>query len=164
MRVLIIEDDELIGDGLQAGLSALGFACDWLRDGKQGLAGIGAANARNLYASTGYFAGSTAPAAKAFLDRFNQRFSAQAPGLSTLTESVYEGFLMLQAIATKAKSLDVAKMDAASEGASYQGPRGTVTMRARHVEQDVFVADVTDKGFRVVKTFPRIGAGQTCKV
>jgi two-component system response regulator QseB len=36
MRVLIIEDDELIGDGLQAGLSALGFACDWLRDGKQG--------------------------------------------------------------------------------------------------------------------------------
>ncbi|MDC7700922.1 response regulator [Vogesella indigofera] len=43
MRVLIIEDDELIGDGLQAGLSALGFACDWLRDGKQGLAGIGAA-------------------------------------------------------------------------------------------------------------------------
>ena len=86
------------------------------------------------------------------------------PGLSTLTESVYEGFLMLQAIATKAKSLDVAKMDAASEGASYQGPRGTVTMRARHVEQDVFVADVTDKGFRVVKTFPRIGAGQTCKV
>lgn len=128
------------------------------------LAGIGVANARNLYASTGYFAGSTAPAAKAFLERFNQRFSAQAPGLSTLTESVYEGFLMLQAIATKAKSLDVAKMDAASEGASYQGPRGTVTMRARHVEQDVFVADVTDKGFRVVKTFPRIGSGQTCKV
>lgn len=43
MRILIVEDDYLIGDGLQTGLSALGFACDWLRDGKQGLAGIGAA-------------------------------------------------------------------------------------------------------------------------
>lgn len=128
------------------------------------LAGIGVANARNLYSSTGYFANSTTPAAKAFLDKFSKRFQAQASGLSTLTESVYEGFLMLQAVATKAQSLDAAKMDAASEGASYSGPRGTVTMLARHVEQDVFVADVNDKGFRVIKSFSRVGSGQTCKV
>ncbi len=128
------------------------------------LAGIGFSNARNLYSATGYFASNPAPAAKTFLDRYNQRFGPQAPALSTLSESVYEGFLMLQAIAAKARSLDVAKMDAASEGASYSGPRGTVTMRARHVEQDVFVADVNDQGFRVVKTFSRVGSGQTCKV
>ena len=36
--------------------------------------------------------------------------------------------------------------------------------KARHVEQDVYVADVDDKGFRVVKTFARVGSGQTCKV
>lgn len=128
------------------------------------LAGIGLSNARNLYAATGFFANNTAPATKTFLDAYNKRFGAQAPQLSTLSESVYEGFLMLQAIADKARSLDVAKLDAASEGASYSGPRGTVTMKARHVEQDVFVADVNEQGFRVVKTFPRIGSGQTCKV
>ena len=36
MRVLIIEDDELLGDGLAAGLSALGFAVDWFKDARRG--------------------------------------------------------------------------------------------------------------------------------
>jgi phage-related baseplate assembly protein len=53
-------------------------------------------------------------------------------------------------------------MDAACEGASYSGPRGAVTMKARHVEQDVYVADVGDKGFRIVKSFSRVSSGQTC--
>ncbi|MBS0401729.1 MAG: DNA-binding response regulator, partial [Proteobacteria bacterium] len=30
MRVLIVEDDPLLGDGLAAGLRALGFSVDWL--------------------------------------------------------------------------------------------------------------------------------------
>ncbi|HET9700510.1 MAG TPA: response regulator [Burkholderiales bacterium] len=33
MRILIIEDDPLLGDGLQSGLKHLGFAPDWVRDG-----------------------------------------------------------------------------------------------------------------------------------
>ncbi|HEX9180471.1 MAG TPA: response regulator [Burkholderiales bacterium] len=33
MRILIIEDDPLLGDGLQAGLRHLGFTPDWVRDG-----------------------------------------------------------------------------------------------------------------------------------
>jgi ABC-type branched-subunit amino acid transport system substrate-binding protein len=128
------------------------------------LMGIGNANARNLYSSAGYFANIQTPAARAFSEAYFKRFGPQAPALNGLAQSVYEGFLMLESIAGRAKSLDVAKLDAASEGASYSGPRGPVTMRARHVEQDVYVADVTDKGFRVVKTFPRVGSGQTCKV
>jgi len=128
------------------------------------LAGIGAANARNLYSSAGYFANIQTPAAKAFSEAYFKKFGAQAPALNGLAESVYEGFLMLDAISAKAKSLEVAKMDPASEGASYNGPRGAVTMHARHVEQDIYLADVDDKGFRVVKTFPRIASGQTCKV
>ncbi|MGJ7609475.1 MULTISPECIES: substrate-binding domain-containing protein [unclassified Variovorax] len=128
------------------------------------LAGIGLANARNLYSSAGYFANIETPAAKAFSDAYFKRFGAQAPALNGLAESVYEGFLMLEAIAARAKSLDVAKMEPASEGATYSGPRGTVTMHARHVDQDIYLADVGDKGFRVVKTFPHIASGQTCKV
>lgn len=33
MRILIVEDDELLGEGLASGLAALGFATDWFRDG-----------------------------------------------------------------------------------------------------------------------------------
>lgn len=33
MRVLVIEDDDLLGDAIQAGLKQLGYAVDWMRDG-----------------------------------------------------------------------------------------------------------------------------------
>jgi two-component system OmpR family response regulator/two-component system response regulator QseB len=42
MRVLLIEDDPLLGDALQAGLRDNGFAVEWLRDGEAGLAALGA--------------------------------------------------------------------------------------------------------------------------
>ncbi|BCG10819.1 MULTISPECIES: quorum sensing response regulator transcription factor QseB [Buttiauxella] len=36
MRILLIEDDKLIGDGLKAGLTKMGFSVDWFTDGLQG--------------------------------------------------------------------------------------------------------------------------------
>ena len=33
MRILIVEDDPLLGDGIASGLRSLGFAVDWLADG-----------------------------------------------------------------------------------------------------------------------------------
>jgi DNA-binding response OmpR family regulator len=33
MRILLAEDDPLLGDGLRAGLKQLGFLVDWVRDG-----------------------------------------------------------------------------------------------------------------------------------
>lgn len=37
MRILLIEDDRLIGDGLKVGLTKLGFTLDWFMDGNLGL-------------------------------------------------------------------------------------------------------------------------------
>lgn len=34
MRILLIEDDPLLGDGIQVGLGLTGFAVDWVRDGE----------------------------------------------------------------------------------------------------------------------------------
>lgn len=34
MRILLAEDDSMLGDGLRAGLRQLGFQVDWVRDGK----------------------------------------------------------------------------------------------------------------------------------
>jgi len=36
MRILLVEDDALLGDGIQKSLSHLGFTVDWMKDGKQG--------------------------------------------------------------------------------------------------------------------------------
>ncbi|MDR0479023.1 MAG: response regulator [Burkholderiaceae bacterium] len=44
MRILLIEDDAAIGDGLRAGLSRLGFTVDWFTDGQTGLAALPAAS------------------------------------------------------------------------------------------------------------------------
>ncbi|HET9644921.1 MAG TPA: response regulator, partial [Burkholderiaceae bacterium] len=33
MRILLVEDDPLLGDGLRAGLRQQGFQVDWVRDG-----------------------------------------------------------------------------------------------------------------------------------
>ncbi|QJT82692.1 quorum sensing response regulator transcription factor QseB [Kosakonia sp. MUSA4] len=43
MRILLIEDDTLIGDGIKAGLSKKGFSVDWFTEGKQGQSALFAA-------------------------------------------------------------------------------------------------------------------------
>lgn len=43
MRILLIEDDLLIGDGIKAGLSRQGFSVDWLTDGIAGEQAVEAA-------------------------------------------------------------------------------------------------------------------------
>lgn len=43
MRVLLIEDDKLIGDGIKAGLIKMGFSVDWFTEGKQGLSALDSA-------------------------------------------------------------------------------------------------------------------------
>ena len=42
MRILLVEDDRLLGDGLQAGLTQAGYAVEWLRDGEAAVAALSA--------------------------------------------------------------------------------------------------------------------------
>lgn len=43
MRILLIEDDRLIGDGIKAGLGKMGFSVDWFHSGNAGYQAISAA-------------------------------------------------------------------------------------------------------------------------
>ena len=43
MRILLIEDDNLIGEGLKLGLTKSGFNVDWFTDGKTGLTALSSA-------------------------------------------------------------------------------------------------------------------------
>jgi two-component system OmpR family response regulator/two-component system response regulator QseB len=40
MRVLVVEDDPLLGDALRVGLAQAGFSTDWARDGRAGLVAL----------------------------------------------------------------------------------------------------------------------------
>lgn len=40
MRLLLIEDDELLGDAIKAGLSQFGYIVDWLKDGEAARAAL----------------------------------------------------------------------------------------------------------------------------
>lgn len=40
MRILLVEDDTLMGDGVKAGIAQDGYAVDWVQDGKSALAAI----------------------------------------------------------------------------------------------------------------------------
>lgn len=40
MRILLVEDDRLIGDGIKAGLTKMGFRVDWFTDGETGRAAL----------------------------------------------------------------------------------------------------------------------------
>lgn len=40
MRLLLVEDDPVLGDGLSTGLSQAGFTVDWMQDGQQGAAAL----------------------------------------------------------------------------------------------------------------------------
>ena len=42
MRILLVEDDRLLGDGLQAGLTQAGYAVEWMRDGEAAVAALSA--------------------------------------------------------------------------------------------------------------------------
>ena len=44
MRILLIEDDNLIGEGLKLGLTKSGFNVDWFTDGKTGLTALSSAH------------------------------------------------------------------------------------------------------------------------
>ena len=37
MRILLVEDDKLLGDGIRAGLMLASYAVDWVRDGEMAL-------------------------------------------------------------------------------------------------------------------------------
>ncbi|MEM9104378.1 MAG: substrate-binding domain-containing protein [Pseudomonadota bacterium] len=126
------------------------------------LAGIGAENSKNLFSSAGYFGSIDTPAAKAFAEKYHSTFGEEAAALNTLGESCYEGMKLLQALATKADSLDVAAFEGAADGTSYEGPRGVATMSDRHVSRDVYLAEADGASFKVIETFKEIGAGDNC--
>lgn len=105
------------------------------------LLAIGEAGTEQLYVSTGYLGSMATPANGALLEQYHGVFGAQAPLLNGLGESCFEGFRFLSAAAAKAESLDVRAVARASDGLTYQGPRGRMRMRRNRVDMPIYLAE-----------------------
>ncbi|MEH6520768.1 substrate-binding domain-containing protein [Sulfitobacter sp.] len=126
------------------------------------LAGIGADNTKRLFSTSGYFSSIKGEAAATFAADYAATYGTDAPALNTLGQSSYEGLMLLDALAEKAGSLDVAAMDAAAEGLTWSTPRGNNTLTGRHMAQTIYLADGTSGAFEVVTSFDNIASSEAC--
>jgi urea transport system substrate-binding protein len=135
-----------------------GLARDMLRlsvaSEENTLLGIGARHAENFYFTAGYLAVLDTPANQAFLDRYHNAFGSDAPMPNTIGQSCYEGIRLYAELARRAGSLGVDQLSRVSEGLSYSGGRGRVTMRARHLLSDIYLAEADGLAFRILEHFP----------
>jgi urea transport system substrate-binding protein len=110
----------------------------------------GADSTRGICATAAYFESLTTPESLDFGWRYTKRFGHDAPTLNSLGESCYEGVMMLAALARQAQSLDALQMSALADSVSYEGPRGELKVRDRHVDQRVYLAEAADVEFDVI--------------
>ncbi|RIV41475.1 hypothetical protein D2L64_01915 [Micromonospora radicis] len=114
------------------------------------LLGSGAANTRRLFSTAGFFAGLVTPENLDFHGAFARRFGLEAPPLGSLGESCYEGVMLLAALIAKAGTLDVRAVEASADVVSYDGPRGELRLRRRHVRQRIYLAEADGLDFTVL--------------
>jgi len=105
-----------------------------------------------------YFQEVETPANAAFLQKFRAKFGANTPYLGgELAMRTYVGLHLWAEGVRRAKSADRLKViEALQSGISFDGPPGRTTLdpKTNHVTLDVFVAEVQNRGFKVLQHFP----------
>ncbi|MER6671907.1 substrate-binding domain-containing protein [Streptomyces sp. NPDC000983] len=104
----------------------------------------------DLYSTAGFFASLANQDTLDFHGRYAGRYGVQAPALGSLGESCYEGVLLLAALLRRAGTLDVTAIGAAADTVSYEGPRGLMHLRGRHVRQRIYLARAEGLDFDVL--------------
>ena len=126
------------------------------------LAGIGAESSKGLYGCMSYYANIDTPENHAFKAAYKAKYGDKAPVLSLLGADCYAGVKFIEAVVTKAKGTQAAKVAAAANGLTFDTPTGRMTMRHRHVDKNMFLAECRGTEFQVVETFRNVKSGQTC--
>ncbi|MEU4085863.1 substrate-binding domain-containing protein [Streptomyces aureus] len=108
----------------------------------------------DLFSTAGFFASLANQDTLDFHGRYAGRFGFDAPAPGSLGESCYEGVLLLASLIERARALDVSAICAAAETVSYEGPRGLLHLRDRHVRQRIYLAEADGVDFNVVAQLP----------
>jgi ABC-type branched-subunit amino acid transport system substrate-binding protein len=117
------------------------------------LLGIGADKTANLFAASGYFAGVPTAHNEAFCNAYYDAFGSCAPVPGATAQSNYEGLYFLEALARRARSLNLPSLTEAAEGAVYRGGRGPVGLRRHRAEMPIYLAEADGFDFRLVEKF-----------
>jgi urea transport system substrate-binding protein len=120
---------------------------------EHGLLGIGGDGTGELYASMGYFRGLGTDASLGFAERYVKRFGSAAPMLNAHGQGCYEAVAMLAALAQRAGSLAVPRLDAVADGVSITSARGPLTLLRRQVRQPVLLGRADGLEFFLEKPF-----------
>ncbi|NAZ85342.1 substrate-binding domain-containing protein [Kineococcus indalonis] len=110
----------------------------------------GADATRDLFASASYFRSLATASAVELCSAYVHQHGPDAPPLNNAAESCYEGLMALAALARRAGSLEVGRMQAVSSGTGYDGPRGPVSFAGNHLEQQVHLAAADGYDFDVL--------------
>jgi ABC-type branched-subunit amino acid transport system substrate-binding protein len=114
------------------------------------LLATGAQATDNLWATAGYFESLATAESLEFSGRYAARFGTQAPVLSSLGESCYEGVRLLAALADRAHTLEVRALAGSADGVRYEGPRGPLALRGNHLAQRIYLARADAFDFDIV--------------
>lgn len=126
------------------------------------LGGIGAESSKNLFMAAAFFNNLETEAAKNFKTAYADRFGNDAPALSTLGESCYDAIYLLRAMIEAAGSTDPAKIEAASDGVNFQGPRGNITLSGKYLSTDIYLAEAVEGTYEIVASFEDVAPGNSC--
>jgi ABC-type branched-subunit amino acid transport system substrate-binding protein len=127
------------------------------------LLGIGAENSKQLFNCMSYFSTVPGAAHDAFKAAYKAKFGEKAPQLSIIGVDCYAGVHCAKALVEKAKGTKAADLMAASEGLTFNTATGPVTMRNRHPDKPMYLAECEGTNFKIIKTFDNVGSGETCK-
>jgi urea transport system substrate-binding protein len=137
----------------RAGLSGSHLRLSTLMDENMLLASGHTATA-DLFSTAGFFASMVTPENLDFHGRYARRFGVEAPPLGSLGESCYEGVQLLAALVGRAGAVDLRSIGANAESVSYEGPRGLLRLRERHVNQRIYLAEARGVEFDVLTQLP----------
>ncbi|MEU6999317.1 substrate-binding domain-containing protein [Nonomuraea sp. NPDC046570] len=117
---------------------------------EHGLLGVGGDGTGELYASMGYFGCLTTDAGLDFGERYTRRFGVDAPMLNAHGQGCYEAVRMLAALATRARTLAVPRLEAVADGTSITSARGRLTLYGGHVRHRVHLGRADGLDFDVI--------------
>lgn len=105
----------------------------------------------------GYFQENDIPANRAFLDRMRARYGEKTPYVNELAARTYEGVKLWAAAAERAGSTGREEVvEALERGAPLDGPSGPIRIdpATHHIVQNVYLAELRDRAFRILETYP----------
>ncbi len=117
---------------------------------------ISAEEGNGMVTAYSYFQEIDTPANKDFVARFRAKYGADAPNLNELAARSYEGVYLWAEGVKKAGTIErEAVIEALDSPVSINGPSGRLTIepKTHHVVQNVYIAELKDQKFNIVKSY-----------